>query len=176
MSGIPFASSAEEEIAGAAGYLKFIRAPGNNWLGALFLIDGRGGPVEFTYARMHAPSSFLWRADDIRVHCQRILCAAVFDICPTSPLAIFCEAEEVASVLFSEHILVQLPVGLVTSRESAEEDVSKAEDSLHWIATPEAGSPAMNLSDAISVRGLLTEPFSRAEVGLCEVYADLFAS
>ena len=108
---IPYRDMAEEETPGAAGYLKFVlREDGQAWLGALFLVDARGEPIEFTHARVRAPSSFLWRQDDLRSHCLGSLCAAMFDTCPVPPALIVCLADEVEPHLFSEYIRVELPL------------------------------------------------------------------
>ncbi len=176
MSPIPFTNTPEEDVVGSVGYLKFLHPPANDWLGALFLIDAMGSPVEFTYARMRPPYSFMWRADDLRVHCQMVLCSAVFGTCPSAPLVILCEAEEVAPTLFLEHISVDIPVGLVSATKSAGEGETIVGGSVSWVTAPEAASSSESFFVAISGHGLLTEPFSRAEAGLREVYPDLFTS
>jgi len=185
---IPYRDIAEEETPGAAGYLKFVqREDGQAWLGALFLIDARGEPIEFTHARVRAPSSFLWRQDDLRSHCLGSLCAAMFDTCPVLPALIVCLADEVEPHLFSEYIRVDLPLARmsdgdtplsVSSAETLEEtpagDAADDTVSVCWTDAPAAGSPARVLFDALASRGMLVEPFSRAEAGLREVYQDLF--
>lgn len=183
---IQFRDLFEDEVSGTAGYLKFLRyAEADTWLAALFVIDARGEPAEFTYASIRAPSSFLWRPDDLRLHCLRSLCCAVFDACPAEPLLLLCLAEEVGPFLFSEHIQVQLPVARLSAADSvvsvspAEtvEDLSQTDSqsgvSLYWTSMPKEESPARQLVNSLSTRGLLLEPFQRAELGLHEVYAEL---
>ena len=184
---IPFRDVAEEESLGAAGYLKFLpQVGGDTWLAALFLMDDRGEPVEFSHARLRAPSSFLWRPDDLRTHCLRSLCCALFDACPTEPLLMLCLADEVGPHLFSEHVSVNVPVGRLCAADAvvsvapseAAENAAPTNDqtglSIYWTGPPDAESPARRLFDALAARGLLLEPFSRAEAGLHEVYADVF--
>ena len=181
---IPFKDLTEKESPGSAGYLKFVTLPNDEWLGALFLMDGRGEPVEFTHARLRAPSSLLWRPDDLRMHCVRSLCGAMFDTCPAVPLFILCLAEEVGPHLFSEHLRVDVPLGRVarsdipvtlSPAESAEHAPSGGEQtdlSVYWTQAPEADSDARGLFDAVSSYAMLLEPFQRAEAGLREVYPD----
>lgn len=183
---IPFRDLTDEEFQGTAGYLKFIRlAEKNYWLGTLFLIDSRGEPVEFTYASVREPSSFLWRPEDLRIYCLRTVCCAIFDACPSVPLFILCLAEEVGPFLFSEYIQLDLPVGrlcpndtvdLISPAEVLENvpiDSESTKVSLYWTNAPTAESPVRRLFDTLSMRNLLLEPFERAEAGLREVYKDL---
>ena len=165
---IPFRDLTGDESPGTAGYLKFLpRAAGDVWLGALFVMDERGEPVEFTHARIRAPKALLWRPADVQAYCIRSICVSIFDICPVAPLIILCLANEVGPDILSNDISIDLPAGRLST---AGEPVEVAVD---WTAQPEAGSPAKRLFDALLDRGLLTEPFERAEVGLREVYSEV---
>jgi len=138
-------------------------------------------------ARLRAPSSFLWRPDDLKLHCLRSVCCAVFDACPTTPLLVLCLAGEVSPHLFSEQVRVEMPVGRLapadsvanlSPSETAERAPANEEHSelaVYWTDAPMPDSPARRLFDLLSSRGLLIEPFERAEAGLGEVYTDLFA-
>ncbi|MGC8861528.1 MAG: hypothetical protein ACP5R5_01995 [Armatimonadota bacterium] len=182
---IRFKNLIEDEIAGTVGFLRFVPRKGSEWLGALFLMNAMGEPVEFTHARLKAPSSALWHQDDLRTYCVRSLCVAMFDACPVSPLVILCRAEEVGPHLFSEQIQVDMPVGraarsdLPTTVSPAERPEAEKrteagiEYSVYWTPdAPEPGSDARRLFDAVSSRGMLVEPFQRVEAGLREVYPD----
>jgi hypothetical protein len=162
------------------------QAVDDTWLGALFLIDAAGEPVEFTHARIEAPRPLLWRQEDHRSHCLRALSASLFDACPVAPIVVLCLAEEVDHRLFSEHIGIDIPLGRVSDAGSALDPSSgealentpvtgqQPELSIYWTRAPETESPSRLLFDVLARRGLLLEPFLRAETGLREVYADLF--
>ena len=178
---IPFRDADELAELGPAGYLTIIpRAEGDRYEGALFLINARGEPLEFTYNRVEMPHSFLWRKDDIRRHAQRRLTSSLLSICPIVPRLILCLAEEVSSELFCEDISVAIPVcrvspvALVTSfagQEIQEAPVSPEPINLFWYPKmPEQSTPERQLVDEIIRRELIQEPFNRAKSGLDEVY------
>lgn len=149
-----------------AGYLKFVFYPDKSiWFGALFIMNARGEPVEFTHARVRAPQALLWRPDDLRARCQSSLCASMFDLCPVIPDIILCLDAEASPDLFTRYLKVKIPVGFVTS------DASISELSMEISSDSIAG----RLSECLSKRELLLEPFERALVGLGEVYSDLLA-
>jgi len=59
---IPYRDAEDLEDFGTAAYLKIEPiASGTGYLGALFLMNARGEPVEFTYNRIDTPNTFLWR-------------------------------------------------------------------------------------------------------------------
>ncbi|MHB9035030.1 MAG: hypothetical protein ACYC64_00085 [Armatimonadota bacterium] len=165
---IPFKDLTDTQPSGTVGYLRFLpRAVGDLWFGALFVMNARGEPVEFTYSRIRAPKTLLWRPADAHACCVRSMCAAMFETCPSSPVMILCLASEVDPDVFAKDLSIDLPVGRVFDSE----DLSDIK--LDWIVPPEAGSRAKRLFDALHERGLLTEPFARAETGLREVYSEL---
>ena len=139
-------------------------------------MDERGEPVEFTHARIRAPRALLWRTADIRAYCVRSMCVSMFSVCPAAPIVILCLADEVGPDVFSKDISIDLPVGrLSVSGEPAEVTVD-------WIVQPEPPVGAgfeippqreKRLFDTLAARGLLTEPFERAETGLREVYSEV---
>ena len=55
---VPFRDDAEIKALGLAAYLKMER-DGSGYRGALFLVNARGEPVEFTYTRVEIPHTFL---------------------------------------------------------------------------------------------------------------------
>src|SRR5713101_1981129 len=83
---------------------------GSGYVGALFLINARGEPVEFTYNRIDTPQTFLWRQDDLRRHAARKLTASLFSLCPRTPRLLLCLAKEVGSELFCQDLQVSIPV------------------------------------------------------------------
>src|SRR4030066_2062110 len=108
---IPYHDADEQNDLGIAGYLKILPAQDESgYQAALFLINARGEPIEFTYNRIETPHTFLWRQDDIRRHAMRKLTASILSLCPKKPRLILCLAEEVRSELFCQDIQVSIPV------------------------------------------------------------------
>jgi len=108
---IPYRDADEINDLGIAGYLK-IQPIGDaaGYLAALFLINARGEPVEFTYNRIETPHTFLRRQTDIRRHALRKITASLFSLCPKIPRLILCLAEEVGGELFCQDIQLSVPV------------------------------------------------------------------
>lgn len=165
---ITFQNSTNDDPISAAGYLKFLpRATRDTWLGALFIMNARGEPVEFVHSRVRAPRSVMWRAADLELRCLESLCTSMFQACPVVPDILLCLDREVGPSLFGERICLEMPVARISLDESTGEIVSE------WVVEPPHNSAQCRLLDSISDRGLLLEPFERAEVGLREVYKDL---
>ena len=181
---IPFRDADDLTELGLAGYLTIEPAPaGAGYLGALFQINARGEPVEFTYNRIETGNPFLWRPDDLRRHAHRRLTASLFATSPSAsggPRLILCRADEVDPALFTTDLTTPIPVGrLARTLETIDRatgeiiETTTGEDASHlfWYPEPPAeGSPARRLLDALIARGLLWEPFERARIGLREVY------
>lgn len=178
---VAFRDVADVDRLGSAAFLRIVATDdGDAFLGALFLVNGRGEPVEFTFNRLEIVQRFLWRADDLRRHAARRLTASLFEVCPRIPAAILCLAEEVPAELFSEDIGVELPTVRLAEQsavigQSALESRELVEGSqplqMFWNGSvPGDGEVARTLVDYLAERGLLMEPFGRALVGLHEVY------
>lgn len=165
---ILYQTSTNDDPIATAGYLKFLpRAARDMWFGALFIMNARGEPVEFAHARVRAPKSVLWRPVDLELRCLESLCTSMFEACPVAPDILLCLTREVAPGLFQERVSPEMPVVRISLDEST------GEIGAEWLLEPAQGSPQSQLFDSISERGLLLEPFERAEVGLREVYKDL---
>jgi hypothetical protein len=178
---IPFRDADELESLGTAGFLRFLPAEGGSgYYGALFLVNGRSEPVEFSYNRIDVPQRFLWRAQDLRRHVVRRLATSLFEICPRVPSVLLCLAEEVDAELFTDEIKVTIPVARVAEESAL---VGQAADErrevipeerpvqLFWFGEfPPEDAPARRLVAHLGARGLLLEPFERAAMGLREVY------
>ncbi len=179
MSPIPFRDAAEFEELGAAAFLK-IEGHGDGYQGALFLINARGEPLEFSYSNVDTPTTFLWRRNDIQRHALRKLTASLLSICPRVPRIIFCLAKEVSSELFCDDIQLSLPAcrlapqtvaAAYCERESRGTANAPEPLNLFWFPEqPPPDSPEGRLFDRIITTGLLLEPFQRASVGLAEVF------
>jgi hypothetical protein len=181
---VSFRDDDEVDALGSAGFLKIDRSPdGACCLGALFVIDARGIPLEFAYNRVTVPHPFLWREADLRRYVERRLVASLLSVCTHQPRLLLCRADEVGTALFTEDIRVDIPVGLVgelpTSGRRVDLDTGEVLDNddavlappLTWLsAAPEQESPDERLVERLSARGLLYEPFDRAAIGLREAY------
>ena len=178
---IPFRDSDDLNELGTAGYLKIEpSSAGFGYLGALFLINARGEPIEFTYNRIETPHTFLWRQTDIRRHAARKLTTSLFSLCPKTPRLILCLAEEVGSELFCQDIQLSIPVCRIApairaasfSGQETQEvtDASEAMNLFWFPGNPQHDSSERLLLNKLTSRGLLVEPFDRAAIGLKEVY------
>src|SRR5207248_9803131 len=97
---IPFRDEDERDEWGTAAYLRLEPDPDRaGYHGALFQINARGEPVEFTYNRVETPNSFLWRPADVRRAALRRLTASLLAACPQVPRVLFGLAAEVPSEL-----------------------------------------------------------------------------
>lgn len=176
---VPFRYANEVEELGAVAYLK-IEAHPAGYMGALFLVNVLGEPLEFTYSRIETPNTFLWRREDIRRHAARKLAASLLSLCPQEPRLLLCLAADVGSELFCQDIRVSIPVCRIAPKLAAvaytgqeARDEAEAGDPLHlfWFPDrPAEGSMQLKLMDELISHGLLVEPFERAAVGLREVY------
>jgi hypothetical protein len=178
---IPYRDADDLDELGTVAYLKIEPLPHNTgYLGALFLINARGEPIEFTYNRIDTPQAFLWRPEDLRRHAARKLTASLFSLCPRTPRLLLCLAREVGGELFCQDIQVSIPVcrlahatEVIAPSAAETTDTVPASEPLHAFWFP--GKPAEDAIEArlwrlLTARGLLLEPFARASVGLREVY------
>ena len=178
---IPYRDSDDLDELGAVGYLKIEPATDSSgYLGALFLLNARGEPLEFTYNRIDTPNTFLWRQDDLRRHAARKLTASLFSLCPRTPRLLLCLAKEVGSELFTQDIQVSIPVCRLAPERDAlsavddeTKDVMQVDEPIYvfWFpGKPAEDSIELRLLQLVASRGLLLEPFERASIGLREVY------
>lgn len=178
---VPFRDADDVEELGAAAFLRIqTSSGGSQYVGALFLINARGEPLEFAYNRLQTPHTFLWRQADLRRQAERRLAASLLSICPRVPKLVLCLADEVGGELFSQDIELSLPVGRIGqplkatafSANETQELVDGAEPlHLFWFPRPPAeGSVERQLFVRLSSHSLLLEPFERALIGLKEVF------
>jgi hypothetical protein len=181
---IPFSDVYDDDAdeLGSAAFLKIERSPDSGCcLGALFVVSGRGEPLEFGYNRVRVPEPYLWREADLRRHTQRRLTTSLLSVCSHLPRLLVCLASEVGPELFGQDLHVELPVARVESASglSRRVDVQTGEvleehetpPHIAWQPTPpDAGSVERQLFEHLAGHGLLLEPFERAAIGLLEVY------
>jgi hypothetical protein len=177
---VPFKDAAELEAGGAAAFLRIL--PGRHERerrGALFQVNARGAPVEFTFNRVDVPSAVLWRPEQLEREATKALAASLFEVARRTPLVLLCLAVEVDAALFAEDLEVQIPVCRVAVEdegppfgEVAEEVVSDGRRAhLFWRpALPSPESPPRRLVGTLASRGLLLEPFERVLAGLDEAF------
>lgn len=178
---IPFRDLDDLGELGAAAFLRMARDPeGAATFGALFLVNARGEPLEFTFNRADAPTSPLWRPADVRRQVERSLAVSLLSVCPRVPRLLLCLASEVSGELFVREIRLSLPVcRIATTLETVpylteeRRELVDAPEPVHlfWFpGRPPEGSPELRLFQELVARGLLLEPFERALAGLREVY------
>jgi hypothetical protein len=175
---IPYRDDDGLDRLGAAAFLRIQPEP-RGYRGALFLVDARGEPIEFAYNRIEIVQRFLWGEDQLRRHACRRLATTLFEVCPRVPALLLCRAEEVGSEIFLEDVRLSLPVARIADEsavvgQAAEEEHESDADGglqLFWAGVaPAPETPERTLLDELARRGLLSEPFERAAVGLTEVY------
>lgn len=179
---IPFQDVDQVDGLGSAGYLKLERSPDSTCtLGALFVLNARGEPLEFAYNRVVVADHFLWRPPDLCRYVERRLTTSLLSVCSHHPRLLLCLASEVDAALFFQDVRVELPVVRIgdvpqprrrvepETGEVLDEEVGLIE--VAWLpAPPNEESIERRLFDYLSTHGLLHEPFDRAAVGLREVY------
>jgi hypothetical protein len=184
---VPFNDAAELDAGGTAAFLRILPGRGGRERGgALFQVNARGAPVEFTYNRLDLPSGTLWRPDQLEREAAKALATSLFEAARRTPLVLLCLAAEIDPALLSEDLEVQIPVCRVAlervplERVPLEEDGEPFEDTervelagaaahLFWRpALPSPESPPRRLVTTLAGRGLLLEPFERAEAGFHE--------
>ena len=145
--------------------------------GALFLVNSRGEPMDFSFARVDVHASFLWRAGDSRRQAVAALSRTLFTAAAHVPRLLVALAEEVPAAVFTEDLDVALPLCRVAAPTAlayaSTESLEELPDAQHlfWLGPPpDAESDARGLLDALVARQGLLEPFERAALGLQEAY------
>lgn len=171
---ITFRDHAEVEDVGLVGYLRFVADEQSASVrGALFIINGRGEPVDFSFSRAGIQASFLWRNGEAQRHAIRALSASLFSGCGKEPSLLLARAEEVPPLLLSEDLEVKVPTARVSSESIQAHAVSEIQEDIpgelhmYWVnSVPQPDSQARQLVDLLVGRGLFLEPFERAAQGI----------
>lgn len=146
--------------------------------GALFLVNSRGEPMDFSFARVDIHASFLWRPGEAHRQAVTALCRTLFVAATHAPHLMVGLAEEVPAAVFTDDLEVAVPLCRVAgptalayaSTESLEE--LPGAQHVFWVGRPpDAESDARSLLNALIARQGLVEPFERAALGLKEAYA-----
>jgi hypothetical protein len=161
------------------GYLRFVEEDGGRGMrGALFLVNSRGEPMDFSFARVDVHASFLWRPGESRRQAVVALSRTLFTAATHVPHLLVALAEEVPAAVFIDDLAVSIPLcrlagptALAYASTESLEELPGAQH-LFWVGPPpEAESNARGLLDALVARQGLVEPFERASLGLQEAYA-----
>jgi len=175
---IPFRDLTEDEALGLAGYLRFMEEPDARSIrAALFYVNSQGEPVDFSFSRIDIPASFLWRIGERRRRAVTELAKALFKASVRMPTFLLVLAEEVPPRVFTEDLVVEVPLCRVagdgTTVHASNESQELLAEAVHlfWVGEqPLPESPARRLLETLHSRKLLTEPFERAVVGLEEAF------
>jgi hypothetical protein len=176
---IPFQDLREEAPPGLVAYLRFVQEDGGRGLrAALFVVNSRGEPVDFSFARIDVHTSFLWRPGDSHRQAVATLARTLFTAATSVPDLLIALAAEVPPAVFMEDLRVSVPLCRVAEpaalaygpAESME--VLPGAQHVFWAGVaPETESRARRLLESlVSMQGL-TEPFERAQRGLIEAFA-----
>jgi len=177
---IPFRDLSEEADLGLAGYLRFVEEPdGKGIRAALFLVNGRGEPIDFTFNRVEIARPFLWRAGEPRRHALRALSKSLFTACAKEPVLLLALAEDVPPRVFTDDIEVMVPLCRIARQSglphAASEILESLGDSLelYWVGqAPPLDSATRRVLDCLRSRQSLTEPFDRAAAGIEEAFKE----
>lgn len=173
---IPFREVAGGVAPGSAAFLKFEPETPGGLRGAIFVVNGTGEPLEFTFARVDVRASVLWRPGDAHRSAIAQLARVLFPALSSRPDCLLMLAAEIPPRLFLDEIQLELPacrVGGESSVHAVDETVERVDEVRHlfWIGPqPGASDRARSLLDSLRARSLLTEPFERATMGLREAY------
>lgn len=175
---IAFRDAADQEALGLAAYIRIIDAGERSLKAALFFVNARGEPVEFTFNAVEVPTHFLWRPGDARRSAVAALCRSLFQAATKTPALLLARAEEVPPRVFGEDLIVPLPLCRVARGDAVQAATEipepLTEDThLYWVGeAPAEGTAARHLLSALASKDLLLEPFDRAELGLTEAFAE----
>ena len=175
---MPIAFHDDESVLllGFAGYL-YLELRDTAAYAAVLFLNARGEPQEFVYNKLELLSEALWRRDDRAHGAARRLCASLFSTATLTPRFLLFATENFPRQVFGDEggIRLDVPVGAVSGAlaggDSGDRDPSGGAEDIHveWFPAPPRGE----LLPLLARRGLLLEPFARANLGLREVYAEL---
>jgi len=180
---VEFSDAEDVDELGTAGFMRIEEFSEQGvYRGAVFVVNARGEPLEFTYNSVQVPNSFLWRSSDIRRHATRRIATSMFQTCQSRPKFIICLGKEVDHDVFCRDLHLAIPVcRIVPALETVGRDTSEQVEAISGDAPlnafwhpekPLVGSTESRLFSRLAASGLLLEPFERIARGLAEVYRD----
>jgi len=188
---ISFHDADETAQLGVAAFLHIAPPAADDPLryGALFIINARGEPQEFSHNRLELQQPVLWRALDREQAAIRRLARTLFEAVTLTPSLLLCRADRVGPHVFGagDSLALAIPVvrlapagalvgytGVEAQQtiETVDQHGECYDTHLFWSPQPPTG-PVETLFTRLVERGLALEPFARAHEGLCEVYPDL---
>jgi hypothetical protein len=165
---VPYRKTPRPAEIGCAAYLDVVWLPSERALyGGLLLIDGRGQPQEFVHNRLSAPSGFLWPEEQVRALGTANLAHTLFDACEREPDLLLCPASLGSPEFCRSEIAPVIPFARVVP--------AKDEFPAEWAWVNDSPTPGMKahaLSQELTRRGFVTEPFERLRIGLVIAYPD----
>lgn len=158
--GTSFRDHDEVDALGLAGYLTLAR-DGDEFSGALFVVNARGEPVHLLCNTVRVIDHFMWREEDLALAAKRRLIQSLIPACPAMPSLILCQASDTPVELFRGELCGAPLVGRIATGKRLE---------VTWYpSAPVSGTPAFTLWGLLSSHSLLHEPFARAARGMAEV-------
>lgn len=178
---VPFRDAQHIDELGTAAYLRIEREPDRaRFRGALFVINARGEPLQFTYAQAISEYSVLWRGSDIERLATRKLAEKLFASCPQVPRILLCLDGDVPKAVFEEDLALAVAVCRVSASgrpgathvaDSATSQFSPNTFDVSWLpARPPDESAEQRLFAELVRRDLVFDGFDRATRGLREVF------
>jgi len=115
---VPFRTVEAEDERTYAGFLRVIRSD-DGFDGALFVVNGKGEPIEFVFSRVTTPRTVLWRPGDLRRRAARELAASLFNVATSRACVLFAKADEIDPGFFSAEIETTIPTCRVAQQMAA---------------------------------------------------------
>lgn len=166
-----------------AAYLSVRHLDRNETVGALFIVNSLGSPIEFTYNSVEIKNSFLWRKDDLIKSATAKLAGTLFTACKRKPSLLVCLADEISVEIFRDYFSVDIPVCFISdtnkfvghSKHESSQLLDDGEAKVHllWLPDkPPAGSPQLEMLNRLASVASIKEPFKRIEEGLKKAFKD----
>lgn len=177
---IPFRDLRDTAPIGTLGYLKFSDEPvGSGIRAALFLVNARVEPMDFTFTRVDVHGSVLWRPGEARRQAVVSLLKVLFAAASRSPDLLLALADELPARVLVDDLEVRIPACRVGGAAQNLQAVAETAESLpggrdlFWVGqVPGPEQQARLLLDQTIAGGLLIEPFERALAGLEQAFQE----
>jgi hypothetical protein len=163
---LPYHRPSRSLTEGCAAFLDILKAPnGQQFHGALLVVDGRGEPLEFVYNSVDAPAGFLWPEPRVAEAATLALTRSLFEACVRTPDLLVALARLAPIEVCRRELAPAIPFLLVAPPEGG------LPESYVWVNDPPGPSMRADaVFQSLQERGFLLEPFSRIAAGLSEIY------